>query len=392
MPRRKNYLARAIFAALGVVACSCLLLGVLQHYESKRASESNVIEWQQHAAQGGADERHFGYKPNREAAEEFIRSLPKPTIRDAGPDLFRHGADNRPLLLYRALYEAYSNYSGGKQWRVGAQGIGDCVSWGWAHGADIHLAVMWCLGDTSEWRPAATEAIYGGSRVEARGVSFGGWSDGSYGSAAAKWVRDWGILFRQPYSELGFDLSTYSASRAKDWGAYGAGGKDDGGKADEQAKKHPIREVALVTSFEEAARAIEAGYPVPVCSGQGFASTRDEQGFAAPRGSWSHCMVFIGVRYDRPGLLCLNSWGPSWIGGPKWPEDQPDGSFWVDKATVDRMLAGRDSFAVSGYKGFPFRDLKHGEWVEVRPAHIRDRWKHLARGVESNETWYALAP
>src|SRR5690606_38137456 len=112
-------------------------------------------------------------------------------------------------------------------------------------------------------------------------------------------------------------------------------------------------DVVLVTTFREAGAAIQSGYPVAVCSGQGFASQRDGQGFAAARGSWAHCMVFIGVRFDRPGLLCLNSWGPRWIGGPKWPDDQPDGSFWVDARTCDRMLAGRDSFAISGYRGFP---------------------------------------
>lgn len=379
-PRKKS---KAVVAALSIFAACCFAIGLVKHIEAP-------FEYQGHAIQGSGDERHFGYDPNPRGTEEFIRSLPKPTIRDAGPDLFRHGKDDRPLLLYRALYEAYSAANPGQAWKVGAQGIGDCVSWGWAHGADIHLAVMWCLGDSAEWHPAATEAIYGGSRVEARGVSFGGWGDGSYGGAAAKWVRDWGILFRREYPELGFDLSTYSASRAKDWGAYGAGGKDDDGKADVVAKKHPIREVALVTNFEEAARAIEAGYPIPVCSGQGFASTRDKDGFARASGSWAHCMCFIGVRYDRPGLLCLNSWGTSWVAGPKWPEDMPEGSFWVDKATVDRMLSGRDSFAVSGYKGFPYRDLKHGDWVEVRPKHIPDKWRILAQGESWNE--YAIAP
>ena len=168
--------------------------------------------------------------------------------------------------------------------------VHNCVSWGWAHGADVHLAVLYKLGLSSEWSPAATEAIYGGSRVEAEGVSFGGWSDGSYGGAAAKWVRDWGILYRQTYPG-GVDLLTYSAQRAKDWGAYGCGGKDDRGKLDDVAKKHPIRHVALVTNFEEAAAAISSGYPVPVCSGQGFSSVRDKDGFCRPQGSWSHCLL-----------------------------------------------------------------------------------------------------
>ena len=239
---------------------------------------------------------------------------------------------------------------------------------------------MWKLGDSAEWRPAATEAIYGGSRVEARGVTFGGWSDGSYGAAAAKWLMGWGVLFRQPYDTA--DLSVYSASRAKQWGAYGCGGKGDDGRLDAIAKQHPIRHVALVTNFDEAAAAIRSGYPVAVCSMQGFTSRRDADGFCRASGSWAHCMCFIAVRYDRPGLLCLNSWGPNWVSGPKWPDDQPDGSFWVEAAVATRMLRGRDSFAVSGYQGFPYRKLDHGSWVMVHPQ----------PSVEQSDVLYALAP
>lgn len=71
-------------------------------------------------------------------------------------------------------------------------------------------------------------------------------------------------------------------------------------------------------------------------------------------------MCFAGVRWDRPGLLCINSWGASNTGA-RWPENMPDVvaecSFWVDAKIVDRMLAGRDSFAISGYDGFPPRAL-----------------------------------
>lgn len=81
-----------------------------------------------------------------------------------------------------------------------------------------------------------------------------------------------------------------------------------------------------------------------------------------------NCMCFVAVRYEpRPGLLCLNSWGTSWISGPKYPDDQPDGSFWVDAETATRMLRGRDSFAVSGIEGFPYRNLDNADWVRLVP-------------------------
>lgn len=309
---------------------------------------------------------NFGYRPNEAATIRFLRSLRKPTIRQAAPGLFqRVRADDEPVLLYRPLYTAYEEYSGGDKWVVARQGIGDCVGVGWAQAADTHLAVMYSVGDSAKWRPSSSESIYGGSRVEANGGRLGGMSDGSYGSAAARWVsKDGGILFRQKYGEI--DLSSYSASRAKQWGHWGNGGQGDNGVLDKIAREHPIKDVALVTNFDDAAAAIASGYPIAVCSMQGFSSRRDTDGFCRASGQWAHCMCFIGVRYgNRPGLLCLNSWGPNWVEGPKWPSDQPDGSFWVDKRTADYMLSGRDSFAISGYVGFPYRDLKHAEWVQV---------------------------
>ncbi len=312
----------------------------------------------------------FGYTPRPDESAAFVRALPRPTLAQAGPEILEKAREDVPVFLYRARNEAYAHFNGGAQWKSEKQGIGDCVSHGWAGSCDTHLAVMWKNGETSEWKEASTESIYGGSRVEARGVNRGGYSDGSYGAAAGKWVNQWGVTFRQPYDK--FDLTKYSARLAKDWGNFGNGGDGDNGQFDNEAKKHPIKGVVLIRNFKEAAAAIQSGHPIAVCSGQGFSSTRDNQGFARPSGRWSHCMRFEGVRFDRPGLLCQNSWGPNWNSGPKFPADQPDGSFWVDAATVDSMLRGNDSFAVSGYEGFKYRKLDHGDWVITEPAEIQE--------------------
>lgn len=334
---------------------------------------------------------NFGYDPpTEEQRKEFLRTLgDKPTLRDANPELFKveekdskkdKGAPpapnkknggpqsenypiqgTEPVFLYKALLAVKPG------WKVGAQGIGDCVSWGWAHAADVSLAVDVKLGVSGQWKPAATEAIYGGARVEGAGrpEGSGGYSDGSYGAAAAKWVKNFGIVYRTPFNaepyNFGYDLSNYDKSRAKSWGNYGCGGNGDRGRLDKVATDHPVLEVALVRNFEEAAAAIKNGYPVPVCSGQGFSSSRDKDGFAQASGSWSHCMCFNSVRYlPRPGLLCQNSWG-NFNSGPKYPDDMPDGSFWVEASVVNRMLSGNDSYAVSRIKGFPKRKLEHSK-------------------------------
>lgn len=332
------------------------------------------------------EDGRFGYSPNPEGTARFLLELDKPLFADAGADAIKK-AEGRNTFLYRAAYAAHQELHG-KPWVVERQLIGDCVSWGWAHGVWIAQCVDWEQGLLADPPPfPATESIYGGSRVEARGrdgsgrSAVGGWSDGSYGGAAARWCRDWGVVYRGVTAN-GLDLTAYSGDRSKSWGAYGNGGQGDNGVLDEAAKAHPCNHVALVTNFDEAAAAIESGYPVPVCSMVGFTSTRDSDGFCRRSGTWAHCMCFIAVRHGtgkdpgtgvedasgRRGLLCLNSWGPKASSGPKWPSDQPDGSFWVDEATVNAMLRGEDSFAIGSVGGLDWRDLDHREWLdEVQP-------------------------
>lgn len=322
----------------------------------------------------------FGYTPNPEGVERFLAELEQPLFRDAGAETIRE-AKGVDTFLYRAAYKAHAALYG-KPWIVERQGIGDCTSWGWAHGIYVAQCVDWETGRLANPPPfPSTEATYGGSRVEARGkpgdgtAPVGGYSDGSYGAACARWVRDWGVIYREQVG--GHDLRAYSAERAKAWGAYGNGGKGDGGKLDAIAKKHPATHVAMVKDFDAAAAAVEAGFPIPVCSMVGFTNERDQHGYARASGSWAHCMCFVAVRYQKNGspsdaLLCLNSWGPRWISGPRWPDDMPEGSFWVTRSTVERMLASQpDSFAVGSVAGFGWRDLDNGGFLMPAPPEIR---------------------
>lgn len=332
-----------------------------------------------------ADAR-FGWQRDDAGVREFLAELDQPFFAQAAPECMAKAAPV-DTFLYRAMDKAHrAKY--GTPFVAWKQGIGDCVSFGAAAGVYCSESVDWTLGKLPQ-PPAvpATESIYGGSRVEARGrpgdgrSPVGGWSDGSFGGAAAKWLRDWGVIYRQPYD--GVDLTTYSPERAKQWGAYGNGGQDDGGKLDAVAKQHPCRHVAQVRTWDELVAAITAGYPVTIASDQGFASKTDESGVAAASGQWMHQMCIVGIRFAAnapPGVravdagLVLNSWGTKWITyAGKYPADQPDGSFWAERSVVERILRQDDSYAIGSVDGFAWRDINHRDWLAPAPVETQAR-------------------
>src|SRR6185437_3795005 len=89
----------------------------------------------------------------------------------------------------------------------------------------------------------------------------------------------------------------YDGQRAKRWGAEGCPADIEG-----RAKDHKVKTVSLVQTYAELEDALANGYPVTVCSNQGFTMTRDVHGFCRPSGHWGHCMLLAGVRADaHPG-------------------------------------------------------------------------------------------
>jgi hypothetical protein len=317
----------------------------------------------------------FGYDPDPEGTREFLETLEHPLFGDAAPEVMRN-AKGRDTFLYRHADKA-SRAVYGKPFEVWNQGsIGTCVAFGWGMGSYIGQSVDWTQGEMAEPpRLVSPEAIYGGSRTAGRvpPVQFAGYSDGSYGAAAARWVQGTkagvgGILYRQKYGSV--DLTNYEIPRAKEWG-------NSGVPADlaKLAQQHTAQGVALCDSWQSLCAAVENGLCVPVCSNVGFAATnvRDADGFLPRGGSWAHCMVVIGVRYKvngspRDGALVCNSWGPNWCRGPRWPEDMPEGCFWADRKDIESILAQGDSFVIAGASGWHARDLDNGAWLEPAPA------------------------
>lgn len=244
------------------------------------------------------------------------------------------------------------------------QGTGDCVAQAFGLGVDILTGIQQVKGAGTWVAKAATEPIYAGSRVEIGGGKYR--TAGSHGVWAARYLEEYGVLLRQPYLDGKYDFTEYSAKKAVAWAhicnrctTWGGGIPDE---LESIARKHPVRTATLVSTWDEAVAAVANGYPVTLCSSQGFNDNRprDNQGFLQPGGTWYHAMLLAGIDTisDRPGGLIINSWGSDWVSGPT-RFGQPVGSFWADAETIDGMLRMGDSHALSNYKGYPPQHLDY---------------------------------
>jgi hypothetical protein len=282
------------------------------------------------------------------ATEAYLAASKTPCFAASGRPLQDSGV-GKTALLYTALEKVCGKFP------VHNQTIGDCVSHGWMTPVDTIMAID-VLKGISEWRgESATESAYALSRVEIGGGRLGS-GDGSVGSWMAEAVQQYGTLRRMKY--LTVDLSVYSGQRAKAWGMPRAGLPDE---LEPLAREHPVKTTSLVTSYEQVRDALANGYPIAVCSSQGFTETRDAEGFARPSGRWEHCMALLAIDDNpkRPGALCMNSWGPDWIRGPI-RHNQPPGSFWVDATVINSMVSRNpDSYVVASVVGYPVQTLDY---------------------------------
>lgn len=240
----------------------------------------------------------------------------------------------------------------------------DCIGQAFGLGVDTLAATqIYGLGlkETFEGK-ASTEAIYAGSRYEIgyklhddfRVLNTGG----SYGVYAAEYLQNYGVLVRKRYGDI--DLTNYDPKLAQKWGRNGIPDK-----LESIAKQHPVKHYALVQSYADCRDAIANGYPVILCSNVGFnpncrkhnpSKGRDAEGFLNKCGKWYHAMLALAVDdTKRPGILSISSWGSDWVTGPK-RLFQPEGSFWIDSETIDKMCEQSDSFAISDFIGFRKND------------------------------------
>jgi hypothetical protein len=268
----------------------------------------------------------------------YLSTLPRPSFNDAAPHLWGSGAGETVLL-----YKAWKDVTGGYP-PYPAQTIGDCVSQAFSHAIDLLACVEIAIGKEAEtFKETSSEAIYGMARVDIGGQR-GSRSDGAVGAWGAKAVGTLGTVSREV-------TGPYDGRRAKEWGAAGVPAEI---KA--KAKGQTTRINTQVTTWGELEDALANGYPVVVCSDQGFTMERGQDGFCRPQGSWMHAMFISGVRTDKPGACIVQSWGANVPSGPT-SLDQPDFSFWAERKVVERMLGQGDSWVVGGFNGYPGRPL-----------------------------------
>jgi hypothetical protein len=225
------------------------------------------------------------------------------------------------------------------------QTTGDCVSHSTRNAIDLTRAVEIDIkGELESFEArSATEGIYQSRPWAGEGMTCSG---------AAKYVHEQGgILLRKNYGAV--DLSVYNSS-------LGSQKRIPRSIWIDEAKKHQVKTISMITTIEEARDAIANGYSVSVCSMFGFSSRRDAKGIAKRSGEWAHAMAWIACddtreRYNETLFLVQNSWG-IWNNGPK-VYGQPDGSFWIREHDARGMLASQGSWVFSNVDGFPARDL-----------------------------------
>jgi hypothetical protein len=301
-----------------------------------------------------------GWKPDEEATEAFVRSLPP--IYAQQVDQLIDEDDEVDCLNYRFLTNLIQKDGDPDRW-LNDQGqllsrnqnpAGTCVGFGTATPLDILAAADIAVRREPEAFAGtfSPDWCYGASR-EISG-NLGRW-DGSYGSAAAKAIREWGTLLQSDsrYSE---DLQSYDYKRARYWARYGV--PEDLRTA---AGDHKVLHTTRVNNADEAWVLIGNAYPFNMCSNIGWNADRDSDGAIRRRGNWSHSMGVTSRRTTPSGrrlFLVHQSWGDRWTGGPYW-EDQPLGSFWADFDDIDRAIRQGDTFSYSGYEGFIRRRPDH---------------------------------
>ncbi len=330
----------------------------------------------------------MGARYDPDAMGRFRDAMPEP---DGDLVCHKYGlADGGKDKLVIPFVHALEMFPG--CWPGPGQGRGDCVSWSTRNAALLTLVcdIVSGLPDENTGKPEekpdvpeagikdgvlSTEAIYW-----YRGYDGDGWQ---CPDAAIIACKKGGVVLRQNYQTLGFDLTRYNAKMA---GKYGRQAPPS--NVEDMTNDHLIHQATDLNSFEAARDMLWSGRGVSTCGGEGLSDTRDEWGVSRRQGNWSHAMAYIGAddrpeikqKYSEPLVLDLNSHGKF----NKGSRDIYDSAkmvppakrqLWIDRGIVNSQtgnimipegscwiryseMRNREMIAFAGVKGWEAREIK----------------------------------
>jgi len=285
-----------------------------------------------------------GWIPDPVEVKKVLSQYPENDVDSAAPHLMKSdnawdGKSDAPLWL-SAIRVTGSNLEAHKQT------IGDCVSHGHGGALDLLQCVQIDMGKfAGEFilgrDECYTEALYGAMR---EGKNMGN-SDGAVGIWAVETLKRGGYVRRKGRK--------YNGQDAKLWGNRGTPPEIKAEGTDFRLEQYII-----VKTVEEATNLLFNGYPITLCSNQGFTMKRDENGICEASGSWAHCMYcagFIMINGKRIFII-VQSWGANVPSGPTI-KNMPNCSFGCREEVLARMLRANDSYALTSIPGFPAQAL-----------------------------------
>lgn len=305
------------------------------------------------------DEGFKGAYYDRAAREHLLSELQFPNASDVAHTFgFADQFANQLVIPFVHVEALYPGSLPGP-----AQGRGDCVS----HSTKNAVLGTMCCEVVAGLPDEVSGKVEKAPEVSIEGIKNGvlstetfywyrrhggdGWS---CDAAARVALRESGAMLRQPYPELGIDLTRYSASLA---GKYGR--TPPSGPIAKEGQLHLIRDSTVCDTFEECRDMLGKGFFLTTCGSEAWSDRRDENGLSRRQGTWAHAMGVIGADdrpeikqlYGEPLVLVLNSWGIWNSGGRRilgTNIDIPNGSFWSRWSDFRR----RQIIAFAGLSGW----------------------------------------
>ena len=299
-----------------------------------------------------------GWAADRVETEGFASTLPALYGEQLDELPFHRDRSAFPFRFLARALKGSKNVTAGRLVSFNQGSVGSCVGCMGSRVADLTAACdiyqrrepeRWPTNSNGRALVSSPEYCYAAARQVVGNL--GRW-DGATGSGMARAFKEIGVAYQKPYG-LDLDLSRYSSTRARDWARRGVPEP-----VLMSAKEHPFRATVRVTSTEHAVALLQNGYGVGICSGLGWNTRRDVDGFCRRvRAGWAHAMAVVGylvTASGRRGLVVQNSWGPDWVSGPRPAlcPDLPDGGFVCDWRDFENVVSSGDCWAYGGFKGF----------------------------------------